>query len=359
MPVSKKTGARAAPPKTRQRKTGANATPNAGAGSAPKAARKVAVKPTAKAAAPARKPATRAAREPAPAASADRAGEGYTTLAIELRASVALVMLNRPDVHNAFDETLIAELTDALEALDAEPEVRAVVLLGAGRSFCAGADLNWMRRMANYGRAENLADARGLAKLLSTLANLRKPTLARVHGNVFGGGVGLVACCDIAIGAHDAKFALSEARLGLIPATISPYVSEAIGARQARRYYITGERFEAAEAYRIGLLHDIVPLPELDARINEVLGELMLAGPAAQAEAKALVRNVAHQPIGAKVIDGTARHIAAVRASSEGREGVGAFLGKRKAGWVPAPQPQEVAPQEPADEPPPQEPPVA
>ena len=265
------------------------------------------------------------------------AADGYRTLVVELRNGVALIGLNRPEVHNAFDETLIAELTDALRAADADPAVRAVILLGAGRSFCAGADLNWMRRMSGYGKAENLADARALATLLSTLASLGKPTIARVHGNAFGGGVGLVACCDIAIGAQEASFALSEAKLGLIPATISPYVVEAIGARQARRYFVTAERFTAAEAYRIGLLHDIAPLGELDARINDVLGALLLAGPNAQAESKKLVRAVGHRPVDAKVIEATARHIAAVRASPEGREGVAAFLGKRAAAWVPVP----------------------
>jgi methylglutaconyl-CoA hydratase len=275
------------------------------------------------------------------------AAQAWRTLAVELRNGIALVALNRPEVHNAFDETLIAELTDALRAADADPSVRAVILLGAGRSFCAGADLNWMRRMAGYGKAENLADARGLAELLATLANLSKPTIARVHGNVFGGGVGLVACCDIAVGAADATFALSEAKLGLIPATISPYVVEAIGARQARRYFVTAERFTAAEAYRIGLLHDIAPLPELDARINEVLGALMLAGPSAQAEGKKLVRAVAHRPIGGGVIEATARHIAAVRASPEGREGVAAFLGKRPAAWIAA-EPETDKPDDPS-----------
>jgi methylglutaconyl-CoA hydratase len=281
-------------------------------------------------------PARAAPRKSAPARSRAAASDaGYTTLAIEIRNGVALVALNRPDVHNAFDETLIAELTDALRALDAEPTVRVVVLLGSGRSFCAGADLNWMRRMADYGTSENLADARALARLLATLAGLSKPTIARVHGNAFGGGVGLVACCDIAIGAVDATFALSEARLGLIPATIGPYVVEAIGARAARRFFLTAERFTAAEAYRIGLLHDLAPLPELDARINELLGALMVAGPRAQAEAKKLVRTLGGRPIDAAVIEATAKHIAAVRASPEGREGVAAFLGKRAAAWVP------------------------
>jgi len=222
-----------------------------------------------------------------------------------------------------------------LRALDADASVRAVVLTGHGKSFCAGADLNWMKKMAGYGAAENLADAQALALMLRTLNGLSKPTVACVRGAAFGGGVGLVACCDIAVAAHDAIFSLSEAKLGLIPATISPYVIEAIGARQARRYFLTAERFAAAEAFRIGLVHDIVPGPELDGRINELLGDLLVAGPAAQLECKALIRGVAHRPIDADVIAGTAEHIAAVRSSPEGKEGVAAFLGKRPPKWVP------------------------
>ena len=255
---------------------------------------------------------------------------------VTIRNAVAIVTMYRPDVHNAFDETLIARLTGIFTALDDDPDVRAVVLLGAGRSFCAGADLNWMRRMAAFDHAENLADANALAAMLRTLYALSKPTIARVHGAAFGGGVGLVAACDIAIAAQDATFALSEARLGIIPATISPYVMEAIGARQARRYFLTGERFTAAEAFRIGLLHDIVPLAELDERVNEMLGALMIAGPAAQLECKALIRGVAHRPIDADLLTGTALHIADVRASPEGKEGVAAFLEKRKPAWMPA-----------------------
>ncbi|HEV2686630.1 MAG TPA: enoyl-CoA hydratase-related protein, partial [Actinomycetota bacterium] len=213
-------------------------------------------------------------------------------LKLETRNAIALVTLDRPEVHNAFDETLIAELTRALRAAESDESVRAVVLLGAGSSFCAGADLNWMRRMAGFTRAQNLADARALSAMLSTLADLSKPTIARVHGPAFGGGVGLVACCDIAVAAHDATFALSEARLGLIPATISPYVVEAIGARAARRFFLTAERFTAAEAYRLGLVHELVPPEELDGRINELLGFLLTAGPQSQVEAKALVRAV-------------------------------------------------------------------
>jgi len=272
----------------------------------------------------------------APARKGRSAKAAYRTLAVEIRNGVALVALARPDVHNAFDETLIAELTHALVALDADAAVRAVVLLGHGRTFCAGADLNWMRKMAGYGRAENVADAMALATMLKTLAQMRKPTIARVHGATYGGGVGLVACCDVAVAAIEATFALSEAKLGLIPATIGPYVVEAIGARAARRYFLTAERFDAAEAYRIGLVHDIVPQEALDERINELLGALLVAGPAAQAESKALIRAVANRPIDDAVIADTAQRIAAVRASAEGREGVAAFLDKRAPAWVPA-----------------------
>jgi methylglutaconyl-CoA hydratase len=256
------------------------------------------------------------------------------TLDIDLRNGIALVALNRPELHNAFNETLIEELTRVLVALDADASVRAVVLTGHGKSFCAGADLHWMKKMAAYGAAENLADAQALALMLRTLYGLAKPTVACVRGAAFGGGVGLVACCDIAVAAQDAIFSLSEAKLGLIPATISPYVIEAIGARQARRYFLTAERFTAAEAFRIGLVHDIVPEAELDTRINELLGALLVAGPAAQLECKALIRGVAHRPIDADVISGTAGHIAAVRASAEGKEGVAAFLGKRRPAWL-------------------------
>ena len=258
-----------------------------------------------------------------------------TTLDVNVRNDIGLVTLNRPALHNAFDETLIKELTVVMQALDSDASVRAVVLTGNGKNFCAGADLNWMKKMADYSPAENLADAQALALMLRTLNGLSKPTIACVRGAAMGGGVGLVACCDIAVAAHDATFALSEAKLGLIPATISPYVIEAIGARQARRYFLTAERFTAAEAFRIGLVHDIVPGPELDTRVNELLGALLLAGPMAQLECKALIRGVAHRRIDAEVINGTAEHIAAVRASKEGKEGVAAFLSKRSPTWVP------------------------
>ncbi len=253
---------------------------------------------------------------------------------VSVRDAVATVTLDRPDIHNAFDEMLIARLTETFVDLDDDPAVRAVVLAGAGKSFCAGADLNWMKRMAAFGPEENLADANALAAMLRALYALSKPTIARVHGAAYGGGVGLVAACDIAIGAQDATFALSEAKLGLIPATIGPYVIEAIGARQARRFFLTAERFDAATAHSIGLLHEVVPAQALDARIGEILALLLAAGPHAQLECKALIRGVAHRPIDADVIAGTARHIAAVRASDEGREGVAAFLGKRSPAWL-------------------------
>ena len=275
--------------------------------------------------------ATKASRKPA----AKEAGHRYETITVDLRESVAILTLARPSVHNAFDATLIRELTQALAALDGNPGVRAVVLLGEGRSFCAGADLNWMKEMAGYDEERNFADAKELAWMLRTLYLLGKPTIARVHGSVFGGGVGLVACCDIALAAHDATFSLSETKLGLIPATIAPYVVEAIGARQARRYFVSAERFTAAEAYRIGLVHDICPLEELDGRINELLASVLLAGPRAQGEAKALIRAVAARPIDNAVIADTAARIARVRGSAEGKEGMAAFLDKRAADWVP------------------------
>ena len=260
----------------------------------------------------------------------------FKSLAVEVRESVALVVLSRPEVHNAFDETMIAELTRALLALDRDDAVRAIVLLGEGRSFCAGADLNWMKKSAGYGHAENLADARSLATMLKTLHRLSKPTIARVHGSTFGGGVGLVACCDIAFAAHDATFSLSEVKLGLIPATIGPYVVEAIGARQARRYFLSAERFTAAEAFRIGLVHELFPVEELDGKINELLGALLVAGPRAQDEAKALIRAIGARPIDDETIDDTAARIARVRGSLEGKEGVAAFLEKRSPAWVSA-----------------------
>jgi methylglutaconyl-CoA hydratase len=262
---------------------------------------------------------------------------------VDIAGGVARVTLERPQVHNAFDEAMIAALTAALAGLDADPAVRVVVLQGAGPSFCAGADLDWMRRTAGYSQDENLADARRLAALLATLANLARPTLARVHGNAFGGGVGLCACCDIALCSDDARFALSEVRLGLIPATIGPYVVDAIGARQARRYFLTGERFDAATAWRMGLVHDIArDEDEMDQRLGEIVEAMLQGSPAAQREAKELIRAVASRPVTSELIQDTAERIARVRASPEGREGVAAFLEKRRPSWIP-PEPEPPA----------------
>src|ERR1043166_1304059 len=246
----------------------------------------------------------------------------------------ATVILTRPELHNAIDERLIALLGARLAKLDADPAVRVVVLAGSGRSFCAGADLNWMKRMAKYSAKDNLRDARGLTAMLNVLSNLSKPTVARVHGPAYGGGAGIVACCDIAIASREAAFAFSEVRLGLIPAAISPYVVDAVGQRAARRYFLTGERFDAAEAFRIGLVHDIVEEGALNERIGHVLFDLFKGGPHALAAAKDLVRAVARAPLDDAMLDDTARRIAAIRSSAEGREGVSAFLEKRDPKWT-------------------------
>ena len=263
-----------------------------------------------------------------------------TALLIEHQGPIGLVTMNRPERHNAFDDALITELTDALRTMEADEQVRLVVLSGAGKSFSAGADLHWMKRMAGYSKDENQRDAMAMAALMRTLAHLRKPTIARVHGAAYGGGVGLVACCDVAVGSHGATFALSEARLGLIPAVISPYVVAAMGERAARRYFVTGERFDAAEAWRLGLLHEITPTDgAMDDKIGEICDALLDCGPAAQREAKDLIRAVANKPLHSEMVQDTAERIARIRSSPEGREGVAAFLEKRKPSWVP-PEPE-------------------
>ena len=261
-----------------------------------------------------------------------------TALAIEHQGPLGLITLNRPERHNAFDDALIEELTAALRAMEAEEAVRIVVLSGAGKSFSAGADLNWMKRMAGFSKDENQRDAMQLGALMRTLAHLRKPTLARVQGAAYGGGVGLVACCDIAVASQGATFSLSEVKLGLVPAVISPYVVAAIGERAARRYFLSGERFDAAEAWRLGLVHELAPTEEeLDAKLGEIVDALLACGPAAQREAKDLVRAVSGRPVTSELIQDTAERIARIRSSQEGREGVNAFLEKRRASWVPAP----------------------
>jgi methylglutaconyl-CoA hydratase len=246
---------------------------------------------------------------------------------------VARLRLNRPELHNAFDAVLIAALTGALEAIANDDSVRVVVLEGEGASFSAGADLNWMRGMATASEAENRDDALALARLMRALDELPRPTIARVHGAAFGGGVGLVACCDIAIGSAEAKFGLTESRLGLLPAVISPYVIEAIGPRQARRWFATGETFDAATALQIGLLHQVVPGEDLDAAVQRQVDLLLKAGPVAAASAKALVRRVAGQNDRDRLDADNAALIARLRVSEEGQEGLGAFLDKRKPRW--------------------------
>lgn len=255
-------------------------------------------------------------------------------LIVEKRNTVAIVTLNRPEMRNAFDDVLIANLTKTFQDLEKDDEVRVVVLAGAGKAFCAGADLNWMKRMAGYGYEDNLKDANALAEMLKTLDRMSKPTVARVHGPAYAGGVGLVAACDIAIGSQQAEFCLTEVKLGLSPATISPYVVRAMGERLARRYFLTGEVIEAGDAYRLRLLSDVCVPDELDGTINALLGHLVLGGREAHRKIKDLVRAVAARPADDALVADTAKRIAEIRVSPEGREGIASFLEKRKPAWV-------------------------
>lgn len=255
-------------------------------------------------------------------------------LVLERVGAVVRLRLDRPALHNAFDAGLITALTAALDPLAGDPTVRVVVLEGSGTSFSAGADLNWMRGMATASEAENRDDALALARLMRTLDELPKPTIARVHGAAFGGGVGLVACCDIAIGVPEAKFGLTESKLGLLPAVISPYVIAAIGARQARRWFATGEIFDAATALRMGLLHTVVEADALDAAIERQIALLLKAGPVAAAHAKRLVARVAATADRDGADRDNADLIARLRVSPEGQEGLSAFLDKRTPRWV-------------------------
>lgn len=247
---------------------------------------------------------------------------------------VATLTLNRPEVHNAFDDHLIVQLTHKLRELDHHASVRVVVLAAGGKSFSAGADLNWMKRIARYSEAENIRDAVALAGLMRALNTMTKPTIARVQGSAFGGGVGLVACCDIAIAGSAAMFSLSEVRLGLIPAVISPYVIAAMGERNARRYFLTAERFDAQEALRVGLVHTVVTDGELDAAVSRIVGELLNGGPKAIAASKELIAHVTGRPIDHVLAEETATRIAQIRVSPEGQEGIAAFLDKRAAAWT-------------------------
>jgi methylglutaconyl-CoA hydratase len=246
----------------------------------------------------------------------------------------ATLLLNNPEQHNAFDDRLIAELTAALKRLAENPQIRVVILASNGKSFSAGADLNWMLRVADYSLEENVEDALALAELMRTLNELPKPTIALVQGAAFGGGVGLVAACDIVIASDRASFCLSEVKLGLIPAVISPYVIAAIGPRAARRYFLTAERFPADEALRLGLVHQIVPEPELPSTADQLSRQLLQNGPQALAEAKRLIREVSGRPVDKKLVELSAEWIAAIRATEEGREGLQAFLAKRPPNWI-------------------------
>ncbi|HZZ83673.1 MAG TPA: enoyl-CoA hydratase-related protein [Anaeromyxobacteraceae bacterium] len=251
------------------------------------------------------------------------------------RRGCATVTLDRPELHNAFDDRLVAELTAELARLGSDRRVRAVFLAAAGRSFSAGADLGWMRRSAGYSREENLRDAQALAALMRTLHGLPQPTVALVQGAAYGGGVGLVACCDLAVATRRAAFCLSEVRLGLVPAVISPYVVAAIGPREARRWALTAEVFDAEEARRVGLVQEVVEgEAALAERAERLAANLVRNGPAALAAAKDLLRRVAGAPLDDALVAETAERIAAVRASPEGREGVAAFLEKRRPAWV-------------------------
>lgn len=258
----------------------------------------------------------------------------YKTLEIEIAKQVAILWMNRPEIHNAFDETLIDELTQACKALDHDPGVRVVVLAGRGKSFSAGADLNWMKRAADYTVEENLRDAQALAGMLRALAEMKKPTIARVQGAALGGGTGLTAACDIAVASTAAVFATSEVRFGIIPSAISPYVVRAIGARQAYRYFQSAERISAARAREIGLVHEAVEPEQLDAKVQEIATALIQGGPAAQIAAKDLIRVVNNQPINQTLVDETAHRIAHLRATPEAKDGIAAFLERRQPGWL-------------------------
>ena len=259
----------------------------------------------------------------------------YQTLEIESHRDVAVIWMNRPDVRNAFNEIMIGELSQALKALEGDAAIKAIVLAGRGPSFCAGADLNWMKKMAGYTDEQNYEDALGLATMLNTLYTLKKPTIARIHGHVYAGGMGLVAACDMAVAAFEAEFCLSEVRIGLIPATIGPYVVAAMGERASRRYMLTAERFAAAEAYRTGLVHEIAPTEKIDEKIDELLVHLIRGGSAAHTETKSLIAKMVTSPLDQSLIEETASRIARIRTSEEGKEGILSFLEKRKPNWVP------------------------
>jgi methylglutaconyl-CoA hydratase len=246
---------------------------------------------------------------------------------------VAEVWLNRPDVRNAFNDEVIAELTQTFQQLAAQPELRVVLLSGRGKAFCAGADLNWMRAMADYSWEQNRADAQRLADMLWTLDQCPVPVVGRVQGDCYAGGMGLASICDVLVASSKVTFCLSEARLGLLPATISPYVIRAMGAQAARRYFTTAERLSAAQAHAMGLVHELCEPEALDVKVAEIVATLVANGPAAVKACKRLVRDVAGQDITEALRAETARRIADIRASDEGKEGLQSFLGKRSPNW--------------------------
>lgn len=257
-----------------------------------------------------------------------------TALTLTVDGGIARITLTQPEVRNAFSDEAIAEITAAFRKVGEMADVRAVVLAAEGPAFCAGANLNWMRRMADYSRDENRVDAGLLAEMLRVIYECPKPTIARVQGDVYAGGMGLVACCDMAVAVDTAGFCLSEVKIGLIPATISPYVIRAMGARASHRYFLTGERFSAQEAHRIGYVHEVVEAEQLDAVVDGWLKHLLSAGPAAVRACKRLVLDVAEREINEQLIAATVEQIANIRASGEGKEGVQAFLNKRKPSWL-------------------------
>jgi methylglutaconyl-CoA hydratase len=258
----------------------------------------------------------------------------YETLDVTVADKVATITLNRPQLRNAFNETAIADIAMAFDEAGQDAGVRAIVLAANGPAFCAGADLNWMKKMAGYSFEENEADALRLADMLRTIYFSPKPTIAKVQGDCYAGGMGLVAACDIVVAAEGVNFCLSEVKLGLIPATISPYVIKAMGEQASRRYFLTAERFDANEARRLGLAHDVVAAEALDATVAAITGALVNNSPNAVREAKKLVRDIAGLPIDDPLLADTAGRIAAIRASNEGKEGVAAFLEKRKPYWL-------------------------
>jgi len=254
-------------------------------------------------------------------------------LDIQIHGPVARVFLNRPEVRNAFNDSVIAALTEAFTTLGANPQLRAIVLGGHGKAFCAGADLSWMRRMAGYTWDQNRADAEGLAAMLWAGYSCPLPLVGRIHGDCYAGGVGLAAICDVLVAAEGVHFCLSEAKLGLLPATIGPYVVKSLGEQASRRYFTTAERFDAARAQALGFVHEVVPAEALDSKVDEIVAALVANGPAAVKACKQLVQDVAGRPIDAALRAETARRIADIRASDEGREGVTAFLDKRDPAW--------------------------